>query len=111
MKSTIDLLEMAKQAAPSERQLALELGLSATTLAKARRANRLSPLITAKLAERMRQPVAEWMALANIEAEPRVKAPRSVEALAAKVRNSYFARLVKRAAMTGHRPQKPHRSA
>ena len=88
MRSTLDLLDLAMKAAPSERQLSLDLRLSPNTLAAARRRGQLSPIVAGKIADRLGEPIAEWMALAALEAEPHIKDVKAIERLAAKVRNS-----------------------
>lgn len=88
MKCTLDLLDMAARTAKSESQLAQELKLHRTTLSTARRRGRLSPVVAGKLAERMKQPIAEWIALAALEAEPDIHGTEAIQRLADKVRKS-----------------------
>lgn len=111
MKCTLDLLDMAVQTEPSERALSLALKLSPTTLATARARGRLSPIVAGKIADRIHQPIAEWIALAALEAEPHIRDTKAIERLAAKVRNSYFAALRKRAEAVAHRREKARRTA
>jgi len=88
MKTTLDLLQKALVDAPSERQLSISLKLAPTTLAIARSRGRLSPIVAGKIADRLGEPIAEWMALAALESEPHIKDVKAIERLAAKVRNS-----------------------
>lgn len=90
MKTTLDLLDMAMRTARSSNALATELKLSRNALTNARNRGRLSPILAGTLADRIGQPVAEWMALAAIEAEPEIAAGPEVRRLADKVRKSYF---------------------
>jgi plasmid maintenance system antidote protein VapI len=68
MKTTIDLLNRAMLGAKSERQLSQDLGLYPTAITTARTRGNLSPAIAAKLAERLGEDVATWMARAVLEA-------------------------------------------
>jgi|GEM_PF-1568046 len=88
MRTTLDLLNKAMKTASSERALSIELQLNPTTLATARRRGQLSPIVAGKLADRLGEPIAEWIALAALEAEPHIKDTKAIERLAAKVRNS-----------------------
>jgi len=88
MKSTLDLLDMAVRTAKSERALSLDLKLDPTTLATARGRGRLSPIVAGKIADRLGEPIAEWIALAALEAEPNIRDTKAIQRLAAKVRNS-----------------------
>ena len=71
MENTLDLLGRAVAGAPSERQLAFDLGLSEAALRKSRERGNLSPHIAGALAARLGEDIAQWMARAAIEAASR----------------------------------------
>lgn len=88
MKSTLDLLDMALETAKSPSALSVALHMHRNTLTRARAAGRLSPIAAGKIADHIGQPIAEWMALAALEAEPDIPVSPAIQRLVDKVRKS-----------------------
>lgn len=86
MSTTYELLERALAAAESESALSRDLGLSRTTINTAKRRGGLSPLLAAKIADRMGLDPYAWMAQAATEAEPHITPPGAIRKTLANLR-------------------------
>jgi hypothetical protein len=81
MQTTLDLLNKAeKHLGPiSYRQLSTSLGHSPTALNNARHRGSLSPLLAGQLAQLTGENVAEWVALAAMEATPKSRVTEALK--------------------------------
>lgn len=87
MTNSLELLDKALKAHTSQAELARSLHVSPAALSQARARGRLSPSLAGALAKELGQPVAEWVAVAAIEAEPPSKARDTVKKALQAMRN------------------------
>lgn len=84
--TTLDLIEKNIADGTSERKLCAELGVSHSTINMAKRRGRASPILAAKLAERLGLDPALWMFQAATEAEPDMTPPGAIRKAIANLR-------------------------